>query len=77
MAAKSTLKFHEYLEDLEVSWSDESDFEVEFVSEGWLVIYHLLVSKDVKLTKILEKNLYTCCHQTHFGNENIQHNFQF
>ena len=41
MAAKRTLNVHkalEYLEDLEVSSSDESDFEDEFVSEGRLVI---------------------------------------
>ena len=41
MAAKITLNVHdvlEYLEDLEVSSSDESDFEDQIVSEGRLVI---------------------------------------
>ena len=41
MAAKRTLNVHEgleYLEDLEVLSSDESDFKDEFVSEGRLVI---------------------------------------
>ena len=37
ISAKRTLNVHEapeYLEDLEISSSDESDFEDEFVSEG-------------------------------------------
>ena len=41
MAAKRTLNIHEaldYLEDLEVSPSDESDFEDEFVLESRLAI---------------------------------------
>ena len=41
MAIKRTLnvhKVHKYLEDLEVSSSNESDFEDEFVSEFRLVI---------------------------------------
>lgn len=41
MTAKRTLNVHdvlEYLEDLEVSSSDESDFEDQIVSEGRLVI---------------------------------------
>ena len=55
MATKRTLNVHKalkYLEDLEVSSSVESDFKDEFVS-----LYHLLISKDVKLTKILEKKM--------------------
>ena len=41
MIVKRTLNAHktlEYVKDLEVSSSDKSDFEDEFVSEGRLVI---------------------------------------
>ena len=41
MIVKRTLNVHktlEYVKDLEVSSSDKSDFEDEFVSEGRLVI---------------------------------------
>ena len=60
----------EYIEDLEVSSSDESDFEDEFVSLS-------LFERKVKKQNCYVNKLYTCCCLTHLGNMNILRIFEF